>query len=65
VEERTAMQVGDSIAVSLPLSFIKKYGIKHGDKLAVVLNEYATIVPYSKVKRILRGIDGNSVPILW
>jgi len=65
VEERTAMKVGDSIAVSLPRSFIKKFGIIPGTKLGVVMNEYPTIVPYSKVKKMLRGMDGNTVPILW
>lgn len=44
-EIRKLIKTGDSTAVTLPPSWLKRYGLKAGDRVAVVTDGIVKIIP--------------------
>ena len=45
---RTIIQVGGSLAITLPMEYVKTHNIKIGDSIYILYNDYIYIKPINK-----------------
>ena len=47
---RSVIQLGTTLAITLPVEFVREHRIKAGDQVAVISDDWLQVVPHRRIK---------------
>lgn len=53
---RKVHKVGDSLMLAIPVEFVKRHGLKAGDEVAVLADNWLQVVPFKRIDEVVEEV---------